>query len=165
MSHEAIYGQPVPGNLHEEMAFTFECSPISLVDRKTMFENWPVCYQSGHVVCTAVGCLQVGSKSCLEWQGPYTPTLLWESLSHESEHTKFISTRVFLFHCFLASRRLPIGHNLSQHCCLCMMWKHKVKTLVFDICPKFTCVGLFELEATSTATITSLVTNTRTNPF
>ena len=50
MSHEAIYGQPVQGNLQEEKAFTFECSPISLVDRKTMFENWPVCYQSGHVV-------------------------------------------------------------------------------------------------------------------
>ena len=49
MSNEAIYGQPVPGNLHEENASTFECSPISLVDRKTMFANWPVIYQSGHV--------------------------------------------------------------------------------------------------------------------
>ena len=50
MSHKAIYGQPVPGNLQEGKAFTFQCSPISLLDRKTMFENLPVCYQSGHVV-------------------------------------------------------------------------------------------------------------------
>ena len=42
MSHEAIYRQPVPGNLHEEKAFTFECSPISLVDRKTMLGKWLV---------------------------------------------------------------------------------------------------------------------------
>ena len=37
--HEAIFGQPVPGNLHVEKAFTFEHSPISLVDRRTMFEK------------------------------------------------------------------------------------------------------------------------------
>ena len=50
MSHDAIYGQPVPGNLHEVKAFTFECSPIFLVIRRTMFETWPFCYQSGNVV-------------------------------------------------------------------------------------------------------------------
>ena len=39
MSQESIYGQPVPGNLHEEKALPFQCSPFSLVDRETMFEN------------------------------------------------------------------------------------------------------------------------------
>ncbi len=31
MSHQAIYWQPVPGNLHEEKTFTFQCSYIFLV--------------------------------------------------------------------------------------------------------------------------------------
>ena len=40
VSHKAIYGQPVPGNLQhvqEEKAFQFECSNFSFVDGKTMF--------------------------------------------------------------------------------------------------------------------------------
>ncbi len=65
MSHEAIYRQPVPGNLQEEKAFTFECSRIFLRDRKTLFEKLLMCYRSGPVECTAVGCLQVACKNCL----------------------------------------------------------------------------------------------------
>ena len=77
MSHEEIYGQPVPGNLREEKAFTFECSPIFLVDSKKMFENWPVCYQSGHVVCTAVGCLQKVASSDKALGALMFPTLIF----------------------------------------------------------------------------------------
>ena len=39
ISHEAIYGQPVQGNLQEERAFTFECSPYLLVDHKTLLKK------------------------------------------------------------------------------------------------------------------------------
>ncbi len=36
MSHEAIYRQPVPGNLHEEKTFTIQCSYIFLGDHEMM---------------------------------------------------------------------------------------------------------------------------------
>ena len=65
MSHKAIYRQPVPGNLQEEKPFTFQCSPIFLVDYKILFENQLMGHRSGPVACTEVGCLQVGCKSCL----------------------------------------------------------------------------------------------------
>ena len=70
MSHKAIYRQPVPCDLQEKKPFTFECSHIILGDRKTLFEKNIMCYQSGHVECNAVDCLQVACKSCLVWQGP-----------------------------------------------------------------------------------------------
>ena len=70
MSHKAIYRQPVPGNLQEDMPFTFHCSHTLLVDRRTLLKKWPLCDKSGPVACTAVGYLQIASKSCLVWQGP-----------------------------------------------------------------------------------------------
>ncbi len=66
MSHEAIYRQPVPGNLHEEKAFSFECSHIFLNDRKTLFEKLLLCYENGPVSCTAS---KLPGKNCLVWQG------------------------------------------------------------------------------------------------
>ena len=70
MSHREIYRQPVPGNLQEDMPFTFHCSHTLLVDRRTLLKKWPLCDKSGPVACTAVGYLQIASKSCLVWQGP-----------------------------------------------------------------------------------------------
>ena len=71
MSHEAIYRQPVQGFSKRGNAFTFQCLHCLLVDRRTLFkQKRPLCYQSGHVTCKTVGCLQVACKSCIEWQGP-----------------------------------------------------------------------------------------------
>ena len=64
MSHGAIYGQQVPGNLHEERELTFEWSPLVLVDHKMIYKEWLMCYPSGPVACNAVGCLQVAYKTC-----------------------------------------------------------------------------------------------------
>ena len=51
-------------------SITFESSYNFLGDRKTSSEKNLKYYQSGPVAWTAVGCLQVGCKICLVWQGP-----------------------------------------------------------------------------------------------
>ena len=65
MSHEAIYRQPVPGNLQEDNSFSFECLHTFIGNRKTLFAKLLMCYRGGPVACTAVACLQVACKSCL----------------------------------------------------------------------------------------------------
>ena len=49
MSHEAIYRQPVPGNLQEENPSTFEFSHIILGDHETLLETLLMLYLSGPV--------------------------------------------------------------------------------------------------------------------
>ena len=44
MSHEAIYRQPVPGNLQEEEAFSYDFSHSFLGDGKTPFVKSLMCY-------------------------------------------------------------------------------------------------------------------------
>ena len=39
MSQKAIYGQPVPGNLHEDRAIIFECSFTAFEGCEMMFEK------------------------------------------------------------------------------------------------------------------------------
>ena len=50
ISYEAILRKPAKGNLHDEKAFTIECSRIVLDNHKTRFEHLLMCYQSDHIL-------------------------------------------------------------------------------------------------------------------
>ena len=58
MSHEAIY-RAISMKMNGVSSYPFT---YILGEPKTLFEKLLMCYQSGRVVCTAVGCLQVACK-------------------------------------------------------------------------------------------------------
>ena len=66
MSHVAIHRQPVPGNLQEDMPFTFQRSNIFL----HCLKNDSCATKTGPVACTAMGCLPRCDKAL---KGIYVP--------------------------------------------------------------------------------------------
>ena len=70
-----------------------------LVDCKTMFEKWIMCYQSGPVACTAVGCLQVACKS----------SFVWQSITLSLVCTAFYWLFVNFYLCFPSGYYCPAG--------------------------------------------------------